>query len=256
VPSSTVPTKGAEGLPDLLRTILGEQKGFLPNGERAPLHSNISIEEAQVLYRAVRALKPAVSAEIGFAQGISALAILKALEDNGQGTHHIMDPFQERYQDLGLAHVERAGLSHRLRFYRQFAEEVAPSLPRLQFAFIDSSHLFDLTIAEFVLIEKKLDVGGVIGFHDMWMASLQAVLRYILANRNFEVVKEFDEPNEAPKTSPVKRLLRGISRKLPKSEKIFRKDFLTPWSEMAIPNLVLVRKLGEENRDWRFHADF
>lgn len=70
-----------------------------------------------------------------------------------------------------------------MQFYRKFAEEVFPNLSSLHFVFIDSSHLFDLTVTEFVLADKKLDVGGGMAFHDMWMPSLQTFVRYVLANR-------------------------------------------------------------------------
>src|SRR5207253_9411867 len=105
-----------------------------------------------------------------------------------------MDPFQEKYEDAGLAMAARAGLDSRLQFHRKFAEEVLPTLPRLQFGFIDSSHLFDLTIEEFVMMDKKLDVGGMVAFHDMWMGSLQKFLRYVLSNRAYRLVRSFDAP--------------------------------------------------------------
>ena len=57
--------------------------------------------------------------------------------------------------------------------------------PRVQFAFIDASHLFDLSVLDFTLIDKRLDVGGVVGFHDLWMPSLQKLVRYILTNRDY-----------------------------------------------------------------------
>jgi hypothetical protein len=93
------------------------------------LDLNVSQAEALKLYESVRELRPAASAEVGFAQGISALAILQALIDNGDGLHHVMDPFQAGYQDAGLAMVARACLESRFRFYRQFPEEVIPGLP-------------------------------------------------------------------------------------------------------------------------------
>jgi hypothetical protein len=68
-----------------------------------------------------------------------------------------MDPFQDRFENVGLAMVERVDLNALIHFHRKFPEEVFPSLPSLQFVFIDASHLFDLTISDFVLADKKVE---------------------------------------------------------------------------------------------------
>src|SRR5436190_15568372 len=83
----------ANVLPDSLKLALAERKVFSSDGKVIDLHSNVSESEAVELYTAVRELAPEVSLEVGFAQGVSAQAILKALEENGAGHHHVMDPF-------------------------------------------------------------------------------------------------------------------------------------------------------------------
>jgi predicted O-methyltransferase YrrM len=71
-----------ETLPDLLLEALSAKVVFAPDGTTRPLESNISREEAEALYSAVRSVQPACSLEIGLAQGISALAILAAISAN------------------------------------------------------------------------------------------------------------------------------------------------------------------------------
>jgi len=247
---------GPEQLPPQLTDALRSGRVRTPRGESA-LHSNVSLDEALELYNAVRRIKPLVSAEVGFAQGISTLAILKALEDNGQGVHHVMDPFQSRYENAGLAMVEAAGLKHRLHFYEKEAEHVVPSLPRLQFGFIDASHLFDLTLVEFVLMDKKLDVGGVVGLHDLWMPSLQRVYRYIMANRAYRqfIVAPRTASLPSPRTEARHALAKLLRRAQP-LERIMNVDFLQPWSEMGVPNMVLLEKTANDERDWKHYARF
>jgi predicted O-methyltransferase YrrM len=247
----------ADSLPLVLRTALAERQVFNPDGQKVPLGSNISPEEALDLYRAVRDLKPEVSLEVGFAHGVSALAILQALEDNQRGHHHVMDPFQGNYGRCGLAMVGRAGLAPRMTFHEKFAEEVIPSLAGVDFAFIDSSHLFDLTVCEFVLVDKKLRVGGVVGFHDMWMPAQQAFIRYLLANRAYEIYHPPASPRaRAGRDHPLKRSLRRAAAMLPRAEQVFAPDFLKPWGEFALGNLVLVRKRKHDDRDWTWHRRF
>ena len=227
----------------------------LMGAERA-LHSNVSEDEAYCLHAAVRQIKPSHSAEVGLALGISTLAILGGIEANGTGQHVVCDPFQEQYQDTGIAMVHRAGLDRFWQFHRSYAEEVIPTLPPLQFAFIDASHLFDLTLLEFVLVDKKLEPGGIVGFHDLWMPALQKLLRFILANRSFKVWQPdgFPLPN-SPKCSKPKQFLRDVIRQSP-LKKYAAQEFLYPWKECNVPNLVFLQKLAKDDRDWRHFVGF
>ena len=246
-------------LPEVLLHAFQQKRVFNARGEKIPLHSNVSLAEAATLFRLIRHLKPRVSAEVGFAQGISTLALLKAQEDNNLGMLHVIDPYQERFEDAGLAMVKRAGLSSHMQFHRAFADEVIPGLPALQFGFIDSSHLFDLTISEFVMMDRKLEVGGMIAFHDTWMPSLQKFLRYVLANRSYELVRTFDAPHATPKPgvkNAVKHLLLRSLRFVPKGSRIFREELLKPWPSFHISNLVALRKTGPDERDWMLHQPF
>jgi hypothetical protein len=230
---------------------------FTPAGESRPLQSNVSQPEALQLYEAVTALRPQRTLEIGFAHGISTLAILQALEDSGAGTHHVIDPFQARYDGCGLEMTRRAGLAPRMVFHSHFAEEVIPTLPELTFALIDSSHLFDLTLSEAVLVDKRLMLGGVMAFHDLWMPSQQAVIRYLLTNRRYAVWQSNGGAPVARPTGPLwKRWVRKLCACMPRAERIFRPDFLMPWNDLALGNLVFLEKRGADDRDWTFHRDF
>jgi hypothetical protein len=66
---------------------------------------------------------------------------------------------------------------------------------------------------EFVLIDKKLDVGGIIALHDLWMPSIQAVVRFIQANRAYQICRDFSRAIPAPtlrqrSTALVRRFLK------------------------------------------------
>lgn len=223
------------------------------------LFDAINAEEAGEIYTMVRTLKPIHSAEIGFCCGGSGMAILQALADNANdGIHHVCDPFQTSYaKNAGLRNVEHAGLSKSLQFHEKFPEEIIPQLPRLQFAFIDASHLFDLSIAEFVLVDKKLDVGGVVAFHDLWMPSLRKVIRFLLANRNYEIVRSDGKAASPRKRASLpRRVLARTLRMFPKAEMLFSADALSPWVEFDLGNLAMLRKTADDTRDWRHFRPF
>jgi hypothetical protein len=218
----------------------------------------INKAEALELYSAVRDIRPNASVEIGFCCAGSGMAILKALDDNRHGTHHACDPYQTSYAGAaGLKNVEAAGLQARLRFFEDFPENVVPKLPRLQFGFIDASHLFDLSMLDFVLVDKMLDVGGVLGFHDLWMPSLQKLVRFIISNRAYEVYRAPGQLPVVPRLGPLRRAATAIARVVPRANKVFAPELLRPWAHFGIPgNIALLRKTAEDRRDWRHFVPF
>jgi methyltransferase family protein len=221
------------------------------------LESNISQAEALALYVAVRNLCPKHSVEIGLAHGISALAIHAAISANGTGHHYVIDPFQANNCHCGEAMIQRSGCRDLHSLLERFPEEVLPSLPGLKFAFIDSSHLFDLTLLEFVVVDKKLEVDGIHALHDTWMPYMQAVLRFILANRAYEISRDFSP--DAPELSLSERSKQLVARcltKMPGAERLVNSNVLRPWSTFLVGNLVFLRKLANDQRDWRDHRHF
>lgn len=230
-----------------------------PNSFSPPFFDAVSLDEAVMLYSAVRHLSPAHSLEVGFCCGGSGLAILKAHSDNqAGGLHHVCDPFQFTYaKGAGLANVASAGLSEVLQFREQFPEEFIPTLPAIQFAFVDASHLFDLSLLEFTLADKKLDVGGVIAFHDMWMPSLQKLVRYILSNHHYKIYTFPDENWRLPvKVSLLRRTVAHALRMLPRADRMFSQEVLNPWGSFGIGNLVFLEKQRRDDRDWRHFVRF
>jgi predicted O-methyltransferase YrrM len=245
-------------LPPVLREMLATGQFRDPSGQLQPLHSNISADEVLALYTLVRQLQPRATAEIGFALGVSGLAILGALAANGGDTHHfVADPFQSTLvSGQGLEHVRRAGLAARLQFHEKFPEEIFPALPPLQFAFIDASHLFDLTLLDFILVDKRLDPGGVVGLHDLWMPSLKKVVRYLLANRAYRI-HPASPPGPAP--TPRQRLASSVKKflaALPHADRLLAPEILKPWPDFHLANMVFLEKLAPDTRDWRHHVAF
>ncbi len=227
------------------------------DGGEATFDSNISQEEAAGLYRVVCELKPQLSVEVGLALGASTAVILQALADAGQPAHHhVLDPFQEKdWRGAGLEMIRRTGLGHLCTFHSAFAEEVIPQLGTLDFAFIDASHLFDFTLSEFVLCDKKLRVGGIIGFHDLWMGAQQKLLRFILTNRHYEALPI--ATSASPRPSGRRALGRLLSA-LPGARHLLNPKLLDPTTATEYGNLFLVRKLREDDRpaNGRHYVDF
>ena len=244
-------------LPAVLTDAIASGEWIGSDGSRTPLRANVGAQDAHRLYEVVRTRRPNMTVEIGLGQGVSALAIAQALHDNACGMHHAIDPYQSGLWDgLGVANLARAGVDDRVRFYEAFPEEVIPSLPEVGFAFIDGSHLFDVTLGDFVLVDKRLEVGGLIGFHDLWLASLQKVLRYILANRHYRIHQ--DVPLDTSNRSRRKRRINKLARRIPRADQVFRPEVLQLSIDLGIPtqSLVFIEKTGSDDRDWQFHRQF
>lgn len=256
------------GLPAVLVEALDTGLALNREGIETKLDFNVSFDDAQRLYNLVRARQPEVTFELGLAHGISALAIAQALEDNGHGTHYVIDPFENsKYEGIGLTFLERAGLCDRVEFHEAFAEEVIPSLPHASFAFIDSSHLFDLTLMDFILVDKRLDVGGLIGFHDLWLPGLLKVLRYIVTNRHYRVYDDvaahplaWKHDDIANQPKPLKWRVRAFSnlvRQIPDAESLFRPEVIALSYDLNLMRyMTLVEKLGEDDRRWDYYRSF
>jgi predicted O-methyltransferase YrrM len=242
------------GLPTVLLDMLDGNVAVNDDGDKTPLHSNVSLTDAQRLYDLVRSRRPEVTVEIGFAQGISALAIAQALEDNGCGTHHVVDPFENSlYEGVGLTSLDRAGLRNRVVFYEGFVEDVVPSLPCTSFAFIDASHLFDLTLMDFILVDKRLDIGGLIGFHDLWLPGVLKAVRYIVTNRDYRVYG--DVPSQP---TPTKwQVGNAVVKRIPRAELVLRPEVMELSADLDLNRMMtFVEKLSGDTRSWDFYRSF
>jgi hypothetical protein len=238
-------------LPQVLTDALASGEAINGDGNVVAFRYHISLADAEGLYGLVRTIRPEHSIEVGLGMGASALAITQALEDNGgAATHHIVDPFQDDYQNVGVKCLERAGLMHRVEFHAAFPEEVVPRLPGAQFAFIDGSHLFDLTILDFVLIDKRLSLGGTIGFDDAPIANVQKALRYIVLNRSYSPIR----PISLPRAQRARVLISRVASKIPRAERVLRSEILRPAAAIGTAGsrvVYLEKNATDDSRHWR-----
>lgn len=184
----------------------------------------VNARRGEYLFELVRAHRPALSLETGFAYGISALFIAEALRQNGSGRHIVIDPFERtRYDGLGLRHVEEAGLAQYVTFHEERSELCLPRLAgeglRIDFAFVDGHHLFDYVVTECLLLARLLRVGGILVLDDTNLPSVGRACDFFAKNRlDFEELTEGSRPgllrslfrNSLPPPPPLLRLFRRI----------------------------------------------
>jgi predicted O-methyltransferase YrrM len=237
-------------LPEALAAALGH----------AEIEAGIRRDEAKTMFALLRREHPEATAEIGCANGASTVVIASALECNGRGHHFAVDPLQSTtWDDAGKHFIAETGLSNRVTFHDCYPEEVFPALPKLDFVFIDGSHLFDFTILDFVLADKRLRPGGIIAFHDTWMPSIRKALQFVLANRAYQPLRLTSPPLSRAWsliTTGRRRLARSLARIIAGDGDIMPQAPSFKQLGLDRSNLVYIRKLRSDDRDWRKFADF
>lgn len=186
-----------------------------PDGRSIPVKANISVPEAIALHNFIIKERPQRVIEIGMAYGVSTLAILSALEANGQGELISLDPYinWDTANQIALHQVARAGLGHRHQHRREPSYLGLTQLIREQFVadfiYIDGNHNFDYAFTDFFIADKTVKTGGVIAFNDAGWRSVFRVINFVRKYRKYEEL-EVGLPNEYKGRNPIATLVRWI----------------------------------------------
>ena len=222
----------------LLENCPGLQTPFGINSNQASpdlqtVDSGISLGHASALYEFVKKTKPKTILEVGMANGISAVAMLQALRENGSGELISIDPYQNSdWGGRGLKLIKECGLAG---IHRLIEEPDYLALPRLleakqelDFAYIDGWHTFDYTLVDFWYIDKMLNINGTVAFNDCDMRAVSKVIGFLKTHRNYEedmVLKRRYKSSNFAKT--IIRMALGLCT----NDRYFRKNsnFAPSW---------------------------
>jgi hypothetical protein len=166
------------------------------NGDTRVISDCISEMEARVILRLVKEEKPTNTLEVGLAHGISACVICLSKKDmNLNGMHFAVDPNQlTDFESIGLNNILDNNLLQTFTHLNGPSHLKIPELinsgVQINFAFIDGWHTFDYTLIDFFLVDKILNVGGVVAFHDGYGRSKQKVFRFIESHRKYKLLND------------------------------------------------------------------
>jgi len=225
------------------------------SGRDQPLDVYIPSLQGDLLYSLVRYLRPDRTLEVGMANGISTLYIAQALHDLEQGQHLAIDPYQQSdWDDVGVMTLQRAGLDNLVKLDPRPSHWALPDLDeageRIQFAFIDGCHLMDYVMTDFMVIDRILDVGGLIAFDDSDWPAVNQVIRFALSNRDYTVFPTgvVIEPSPGNPRAAA-NCLRSVVRNLKPLQKIIQNDFTFPPRDIGIDGrCVVLRKNADDKR--------
>lgn len=164
------------------------------NGREYPIDkTSLQLIEARTLQRLVKESGAKQTLEIGLALGSSAVAIAEVLEKDGKDVHHIaLDPFQTDFGNVALAELERLKLDHLVEFRAEPSEEFLPTMVkskrRFDLIFDDGSRTIGQKVTNTFFADRCLRDGGVLVFHDAFIPSAAASVRYLLRERGYELI--------------------------------------------------------------------
>lgn len=249
---------------DLLKEILRNDSVKDENNISYKLHSHTGESQGVFLQEILIRLKPAKTLEIGLAYGISSLFILEIIKElnNEDGSHIIFDPYPDVYwNNVGLHNIKKAGYSNLVDFRKQFSDDGLIQLisekKRIQFAYIDSTKVFDILLVDFYLINKILDIGGVVVFDDCGFPGIRKLVRLISKMPFYKICCTHHNDLETFKKSTIKKAASFVLQHIPLKNKILPGiDFNTDQQNGINFHCIAFEKTANDNRNWDWNIDF
>jgi predicted O-methyltransferase YrrM len=222
--------------------------------------SHVGRSTGDLLQRAVAAVQPRVSLEIGLAYGVSTLFICDALSALPRpGVHIVLDPFQNaKWRGIGLRNIEEAGFRDLVEFHEERSEIFLPRMVaedrRVDFVFIDGLHRYDQVLMEFYYVNRLLRPGGIVLFDDAARPSVKRVVRHALSYPCYET---FGATEAAAAVPSALGRLRAKAGQLSTVRQLVRPDVLVrDWDLGVLGRCVGLRKISEDERPHHWDADF
>lgn len=226
---------------------------------RVEVNSHTPYSQGIFLQKIFDEVKPVKSLEIGLAYGISTLFILEKchLNNNKAGCHIVIEPYS--WGPAALHNINKENLGKYLQIKSSLSHDVLPVMhqnnERIQFAYIDTTKLFDVVLQDFFFIDKILDIGGVVIFDDSNSAGVDMVVRFVNTLPNYDVYGRCGVEKRSWQYCIAEWLHSALLLLLP-----FKKKFLPGFSLKSARQLgldcrcIAFKKKSNDTRPWNWHA--
>lgn len=242
----------------LIEEVLATSRTVLPDGSSVIADSFITRDECELLYEVVARIGATSAIEVGMAYGVSTLCIADALKraaDAATTSPRLVsiDPAQGWGWHYGGVHLlRRAGYEGFTQLIEEKSQLALPRLvstgERFAFGFIDGWHTFDHTLIDFFFIDMLLHDGGVIVFDDVGYPAINAVVRFILANRDYELFAALPIPEPLPSVIRFSRAVKRVARPLARTDRDPSSAHARLFRAIEHHHSVALRKRGADTR--------
>lgn len=232
-----------------------------PNGQLIKIHSNTSEKQGLFLQEVFDLVKPVKSLEVGLAYGISALFILEKHKEYNSAprSHIIIEPFS--WGGVAEHNIQKEGLSELAEIKYEKSHDVLPKLYydncHIQFAYVDTTKLFDVVFQDFYFIDKILDINGVIVLDDCgggW-PGVQRVARFINSLPHYRILKTHNKTKTTLKKQIAESFIKIIIKLLPFKKRFYPTISFKTDSELKLNySCIAFRKISEDKRNWNFDS--
>jgi predicted O-methyltransferase YrrM len=224
-------------------------------------NSCIPRDECELIYGSAALSNAQVAIDVGMAFGVSTICLCDALRRNAEAQRGskprliVMDPAQnwaESWRGVGLRQVKRGGFGDIVEFPERSSQSVLPELlekgVRCQFAFIDGWHTFDHTLVDFFFVDKMLDIGGMIVLDDVGYPAINAACRFVLANRDYELVDRLSIDTRPPLSLRIRRSVKRRLAPIGRTNHSPSREDVTFLLALEGVHAIVVRKRGDDTR--------
>lgn len=245
--------------------VITTRKAPLKDGRIVPATSFVSRQSCQLLYELVKRSNARQGVEIGMAFGVSTVCLADALRGVAGPDARLIsfDPTQrlaDSWNSAGLWQLERAGLSEVVELRDETSQRGLPKLVdsgyRCQIGFIDGWHTFDHTLIDFFYIDQMLDVGGHLVFDDTLYPSIQSVVRFVIANRNYEVAGMENIELHTPALLRARRLGKRLLRRIARTDRDPSDEDAAIFRSIESAQMVGLRKIRDDDRRFDHYSRF
>jgi len=216
-------------------------------GDRSEITGAVNKEEAATLASIILNNNCKRCYETGVAYGLSTLAITQAVARLG-GRHIGMDPLQSAHGNAALCLLAEHDLAAFFTLMEGPSHLMAPRLletnEQFDFAFIDGMHTFQHKLVDYFFADQLLKVGGWLVFHDLVLASVKKVLRFIETQHNYRLCLT---PGLEPSSA---RKLRYVAGAFIKGRSLW-----SYWPN-RFANLLVLQKLEAKEFAWDYFCSF
>lgn len=156
------------------------------DGQELQMRWHVIPRYGRFLFTLVKMFRPRRILEVGMANGVSCAYIAKAqlsyLQEDG--AHVIIDPFQStQWRDAGRAMLERLGLDRNIQVIEDYSIRAIPVLEKqghwFDLAFIDGNHCLDYTLADVLVSDRVVRIGGLIVLDDSMGFGVRMAVPYL-----------------------------------------------------------------------------